>query len=80
MKKNKHYFLKMAILKTMATGIFYLFLPIGAKLYHHYIGLEYWGYIVFGSGIMILANLVLLLRAWTLAFDSQARKDYYTED
>jgi hypothetical protein len=80
MRKNKHYFLRIAILKTMITGTFYLFVPVGANLYHKYIGWEYWGYIAFGSGIMIIGNLILLIRAWVLAFDKDVRREYYTED
>jgi hypothetical protein len=80
MNKNKHYFLRLAILKTMATGMFYLFVPLIAKMYHSYIGWDYIGYTALGSGIMILGNIVLLVRAWALAFDSQIRKDYFKEN
>jgi hypothetical protein len=83
MKKNKHYFLRMAILKTMATGVFYLFIPIFAEIYHSAFtnAIErYWGYSVLGASIMILGNIVLLVRAWTLAFDSDVRKRYFEGD
>ena len=80
MKKNKHYFLRIAILKTMATGCFYLLLPIMAKYYFSYMGHEYIGYTAFGSGVMILGNIILLVRAWALAFDGDLRKQYLNED
>ena len=78
--KNKHYFLRLAILKTMASGCLYLLMPIGAKIYHNFVGGQYIGYTVFGSGVMILGNFILLIRAWALAFDKDVRKTYLTED
>jgi hypothetical protein len=80
MTKNKHYFLRIAILKTMASGCFYLLMPLAAKFYHQYVGSEYVGYTIFGSGVMILGNIILLVRAWALAFDKDLRKSYLTED
>jgi hypothetical protein len=80
MSKNKHYFLRIAIIKTMITGSFYLFVPILAKLYHSYIGWDYIGYTAFGSGVLILGNMILLVRAWTLAFDSDTRRNYFKEN
>jgi hypothetical protein len=83
MQKNKHYFLRMAILKTMATGIFYLIVPIFAEIYHSAFSSaveRYWGYIILGASIMILGNIVLLIRAWALAFDSDVRKRYFEGD
>jgi hypothetical protein len=78
--KNKHYFLRLAILKTMATGFLYLAMPIVAKIYHNYVGWDYVGYTAFGAGVMILGNLTLLIRAWALAFDKDLRKNYLKED
>lgn len=80
MTKNKHYFLRIAILKTMASGCLYLLMPLVAKFYHYYIGGEYEGYTIFGSGVMILGNIILLVRAWALAFDKDLRKSYLAED
>lgn len=80
MTKNKHYFLRIAILKTMATGFLYLLMPVVAKIYHSYVGWDYIGYTAFGAGVMILGNLVLLIRAWVLAFDKDIRKEYLKED
>ena len=81
--KNKHDFLRLAVLKTMLSGFFYLLMPLFAHFYHSIIGKafdNYWGYIVFGSSIMIIANIILLVKAWALALDSDTRKIYYKED
>ena len=78
--KNKHYFLRLAILKTMASGCLYLLMPIGAKLYYNYFGGQYVWYTIFGSGVLILGNFILLIRAWALALDKDVRKSYLTED
>lgn len=78
--KNKHHFLRLAILKTMGAGLLYLAMPLAAKFYHHFVGSEYFGYTVFGAGIMITGNIILLVRAWILAFDPDARKSYYKKD
>ncbi len=80
MKKNKHYFLRIAILKTMVTGSLYLLMPLAAKIYDQYVGNGYYGYTIFGAAIMIIGNIILLIRAWTLAFDNDARKAYLSED
>lgn len=80
MKKNKHYFLRIAILKTMGTGFLYLLMPIVAKFYNQYIGDNYIGYTIFGSAVMIIGNIILLVRAWALAFDRDLRKEYLTDD
>ena len=80
MKKNKHYFLRIAMLKTTASGCFYLLMPLAAKFYNQYVGSEYIGYKIFGAGVMILGNFILLVRAWALAFDKDTRKSYLTED
>lgn len=80
MRKGKKYFLKMAIYKTLLTGITYLFMPVIAKIYQKYIGYEYVGYTVFGSFILITGNLILLFRAWVLAFNKDDREKYYEED
>jgi hypothetical protein len=83
MKRNKHYFLRLAVIKTMLSGLLYLLMPLFAHFYHLVIGKafdNYWGYVVLGGGIMILGNVILLVRAWALAFDSDVRKSYYEED
>lgn len=80
MKKNKHYFLRIALLKTIVSGIIYLAMPIFAKIYVEYVGDLYYGYTIFASAIFILTNMILLVRAWTLAFDKDARKEYLSED
>ncbi len=67
----------MAILKTTATGLLYLFIPIPAKYYISIIGTDYIGYVAAGSSIMIIGNLILLVRAWALAFDKELRKEYH---
>jgi hypothetical protein len=78
--KNKHYFLKMAILKTMASGLVYLMMPVAAKAYHSYMGGEYIGYTIFGSAVMIIGNIILLVRAWTFALDKGEREKFLSND
>lgn len=80
MKKNKHYFLRLAILKTMATGSFYLFVPVLAKIYHNFIGWDYIGYTIFGGAVLIVGNVILLVRSWALAFDKYMRKEYLKDE
>ncbi len=83
MKQNKHYFLRLAIIKTMLSGFLYLLMPLIAHFYHLLIGKafdHYWGYVVLGGAIMIIGNMILLARAWTLAFDSDARERYFREN
>ena len=80
MKKNKHYFLRLAILKTMMSGCTYLFMPVLAEIYHDYIGYKYVGYTVFGAGVIILGNIILLFRAWALAFDGEMRRDFHKDN
>lgn len=80
MVKNKHYFLRIAILKTMASGCFYLLMPLAAKLYEQVMQGEYFGYTIFGAGVMILGNIILLVRAWVLAFDKDIRDAYLNKD
>lgn len=78
--KNKHYFLRMAILKTMSTGLLYLIMPVFATYYEKYVGGQCIGYTMFGAGIMIVGNIILLIRAWGLALDKDVRKSYLSED
>lgn len=80
MKKDKHYFLRLAILKTIVSGTLYLFLPLLAKIYAKYVGYEYIGYTMLGAGILLIGNLGLLCRSWVLAFDKDVRKDYLKEN
>ena len=83
MKRNKHYFLRLAIIKTMLSGFLYLLMPLIAHFYHLIIGKafdDYWGYVVFGGAIMIIGNMILLFRAWALAFDSDMRDRYFLEN
>lgn len=78
--KNKQYFLQRAIVKTIATGLFYLLMPIPAKYYFSIIGTDFVGYTIFGVAIMILLSVVLLIRAWAFAFDADLRNAYLKED
>jgi len=55
-------------------------MPLAARIYTQYIGSEYVGYTVFGAGILIIGNLILLVRAWALAFDKGFRERYLKED
>jgi len=78
--KNKHYFLRLAIIKTMLTGLMYLMMPLAANFYNDYIPDGYFGYTIFGAGIMIIGNLILLVRAWAFALDKDLRKDFLNND
>jgi hypothetical protein len=80
MIKDKHYFLRLAILKTMASGFFYLLMPLPAKWYQEIIGNEYYGYTIFGSTILIIGNIILLVRAWVFAFDKTERENFLNND
>jgi hypothetical protein len=80
MKKNKQYFFNVAILRTIASGLLYLFMPLLAKIYAYYVGYEYVGYTLLGGGILVIFNIVGLCRSWVLAFDSDLRKDYLNQD
>ncbi len=84
MKKNKHYFLRLAILKTMISGFIYLLMPALATMYHSLIGdaafSNYFGYIIASGVIMVLGNMILLVRSWALALDSDIRRDYLIEN
>jgi hypothetical protein len=80
MKKNKQYFLRMAIMKTMAFGLLYLFMPLLAKIYAYYVGYDYVGYTIFGASLLILFNIILLCRSWALVFDDEFRRNYLREE
>tara|TARA_R110000744_G_scaffold163686_1_gene280711 strand:+ start:1285 stop:1539 length:255 start_codon:yes stop_codon:yes gene_type:complete len=84
MKKDKHYFLRLAIIKTMALGITFLTMPILASIYHNFIGDKvfnsYFGYVVAAGIVLIIGNLILVFRAWVLAFDKTSRSQYLKED
>jgi len=84
MKKNKHYFLRLAIIKTMLLGFTFLIMPVLASLYHKLIGEDafnaYFGYTVAAGIVLIIGNLILVVRAWVLAFDRALREDYLRED
>ncbi len=84
MKKDKHYFLRLAIIKTMALGITFLTMPILASIYHNLIGDKvfnsYFGYIIAAGILLIVCNLILVVRAWVLAFDKNLRNQYLKED
>lgn len=79
-KKNKHYFIRIAVLKTIITGWVYLMMPIAATLYNNYVPDGYTGYTFLGGGIMIIGNMILLIRAWGIALDKDLRKNYLNEN
>lgn len=78
--KNKRYFLRLAIMKTMLSGALYLLMPLLAHLYDKAMPDGYEGYTVYGGGILILGNLILLVRAWAFALNKDERKAYLKED
>jgi len=78
MEKQKY--LRLAVIKTMVSGFFYLMMPPIAKLYHIYIGNDWVGYTILGSSLLILGNIILLIHSWALAFDSDLRKSAREED
>ena len=80
MKKNKHYFQRIAIMKTMASGLLYLFMPLLAKIYAVFVGYQYIGYTILGGGILVIFNLILLCRSWALVFDNEFRRNYLREE
>ena len=84
MKKNKHYFLRIAIIKTMITGFMFLLMPVLASLYHNLIGDEsfesYFGYIIGAGIVLIIGNMILLVRSWVLALDKDYRRDYLNDN
>ena len=80
MKKNKHYFQRIAIMKTMASGLLYLFMPLLAKIYAVFVGYQYIGYTILGGGILVIFNLILLCRSWALVFDNEFRRNYVREE
>lgn len=79
MKKNRAYFLKIAMLKTVLTALFYLIVPLFAQWYVPKIG-GYWGYAIFSSAIFIIVNLILVIQSWVLVFDHELRKEYLKEE
>ena len=78
--KNKQYFLRVAIIKTMASGVFYLSMPLMAKIYHDFVGGIYPQYTAVGIFVLMAGNAMLLVRAWNLAFDKDSRVNYNLED
>lgn len=84
MKKNKNYFMRLAIIKTMASGGFYLLMPLLSSMYRHLVGGDvldrYFGYVVFATFILMVGNIILLIRSWALAFDKDFRESYLKED
>lgn len=80
MKKSRIYYIRLAIIKTMFTGCTYLLMPIAATWYNSYVPDGYIGYTMFGAGIMILGNIMLLAQAWGLAFDKDLRDQINNQD
>ena len=68
MKKTKQYYMRMAIIKTIVSGLIYLCMPIIAGQYHKLIGNEafenYVGYIAAAGFLFIAGSLILLVMAW----------------
>ncbi len=77
--KNKNYYFRMAILKTIVTALIYLIIPLFAKWYIPKVD-DYWGYAAFSSVVLIIINSIILFQAWMLVFDKNYRKEYNTED
>lgn len=79
-KKTKHYFIRIAILKTIISGTIYLILPFFAKLYFRVMNGEYIGYTVAGGIIFSILSCIILIRAWAIALDKETREKYLQED
>ncbi len=77
---TKKQFLRGAILQTIFTGLLYLSMPPLAQIYYEYFGDKYIGYTIAGGTVLGIGSFILLLRAWYLAFDKGARKNYNSED
>lgn len=73
--KNRTYFINRAIIKTIISGIIYLAMPFLALFYNTYVP-DYVGYAIYGAGILIIGNFILLVWSWILVFDNDLRSKY----
>lgn len=80
MVKNKNYFLRLAIVKTVFAISMCLIAPIFVGWYMKQVPEGYIGYPIFGSIMSIIMTVILVGQAWVLALDKNARKDYLKED
>lgn len=79
-RKNKQYFLRQAIIKTIVTGLAYLLMPVWASFYDKFIPEGYGVYQFIGSVVLLLGNIVLLVHSWALALDKDVRANYHKDN
>lgn len=71
--KTRNQFLTQALIKSMLSGVFYLAMPLAAKVYGDYVGGVYPGYTILGTLILVVPNIVLIITAWAPVFDEKIR-------
>ncbi len=79
-RKNKQYFLRQAIVKTVVTGLLYLLMPVWADFYNSFIPQGYEIYQLIGAAILLIGNIILLAQGWALALDKDVRADYHKDN
>lgn len=74
--KNRMYFVRRALVKTMLSAVMYLLMPFAAVFYHKYVPDVYEGYTILGGVMLIFCNLSLIVWAWIAVFDKKVRDNY----